>query len=50
MQLNQCLLAELVDPPGLLTPGGIDLAGGDNLGEDMDESIFDYGSKMSKLP
>ena len=50
MQLNQCMLAELVEPPGLEVPGGLDPAGDDNPGEDADESIFDYGSTMGQLP
>ena len=51
VQLNQCLLAELVESPGVSGPGGNDLAGVDaGLGEDMSESIFDYGSKMGQLP
>ena len=50
MQLNQCLLAELVESPGVLAPGGNDPAGDASPGEDMNESVFDYGSKMGQLP
>ena len=49
-QLNQCMLAELVEPPGLEVPGGLDPARDDSPGEDAEESIFDYGSKMGQLP
>ena len=48
-QLNQCMLAELVESPGLEVPGGLNPARDDNPGEDAEESIFDYGSKMGSI-
>ena len=50
MQLNQCMLAELVESPGLEVPGGFDPARDDHPGEDVEESIFDDGSKLGLLP
>lgn len=49
-KLNQSMLAELVEPPGLEVPGGFNPTGDDHPGEDDGESSFDYGSKLGLLP